>query len=172
MFRVGSGIDIHKLEENRKLVIGGVEIPFAKGFKAHSDGDVLVHALCDALLGAAGLKDIGSYYSDQDPLFENVNSFNVLLPDVLKKITCMDWKINNVDATIILEKPKLAPYIDEMIKNISDVLKLNGKDISLKAKTTECCIFQMEQEAGMAFVTVSLISVDRQKGEKNIFTHS
>ena len=155
--RTGLGMDIHQLTEGRKLVIGGVEIPFEKGFKAHSDGDVLVHALCDALLGAAGLKDIGSFFPDNDPLWKNADSLKSILPKVVEKIKALDYAISNMDSNVMLQKPKLAPHIDAIRTNLSEVLGIPEEDISVKAKRTEECLFRPPYEAAMAFVSVLLV---------------
>lgn len=155
--RTGLGMDIHQLMEGRRLVIGGVDIPFEKGFKAHSDGDVLVHALCDALLGAAGLKDIGSFFPDNDPLWKNADSFKSILPKVVEKIRALGYTISNVDSNIMIQKPKLAPHIDAIKKNLSEGLAISEEDISIKAKRTEECLFMPPHEAAMALVSVLLI---------------
>ena len=157
MFRIGSGVDIHKLEENKPLIIGGVKIPYEKGFLAHSDGDILIHALCDALLGAAGLKDIGSYFPDNDPGLKNSDSLNHILPAVIKMVYELSWNINNIDITIIIEKPKMAPYIDEMKNHLAKIMNIAPSLIAIKAKRTENCILNQPYEAAMTFVTVLLI---------------
>ena len=133
--RVGIGYDIHRLVKGRKLIIGGVEIPFEKGLLGHSDADVLVHSICDALLGAMGLGDIGQHFPDTDEKYKGISSME-LLKKVVEKVKKGKFKIINIDANIIAEKPKLLPYIEEMKKNIRKIL---GKDVSvnIKARTNE-----------------------------------
>jgi 2-C-methyl-D-erythritol 2,4-cyclodiphosphate synthase len=134
--RVGQGYDIHALVEGRKLIIGGVEIPYKKGLAGHSDADVLLHALCDALIGAAALGDIGKHFPDTDPRYKGIDS-RKLLREVGKLLTENGWRIINVDATIITEAPKMAPHIPAMVKNIAHDLRLDLKDVNVKAKTNE-----------------------------------
>jgi len=134
--RVGHGFDVHALVENRKLVIGGVEIPYKKGLSGHSDADVLLHAVCDALIGAAALGDIGSHFPDTDPRYEGIDS-RKLLREVGKLLTDNGWRIINIDATIIAEAPKMAPHIPAMVKNISQDLGIDINDVNVKAKTNE-----------------------------------
>src|SRR6056297_69440 len=110
MMRIGFGYDVHRLEEGHELILGGVTIPFEKGTVAHSDGDVLIHAICDALLGAANLGDIGSHFPDTDPQYKNISS-TILLEKVLEILKDNKFKINNIDSTICLQKPKIAPFI-------------------------------------------------------------
>ena len=155
--RTGLGLDIHALEPGKKLIIGGVEIPFEKGFKAHSDGDVLVHALCDALLGAMGLKDIGTHFPDTDPQWKGANSLKSLLPAVLTILHEKGFTLGNMDANLILQKPKMAPYIDAIRQNLSEVLRVPMEDIAVKAKRTEECLFNPPEEAVMAWVSVLLV---------------
>jgi len=133
--RVGIGYDIHRLVEGGKLIIGGVEIPFEKGLLGHSDADVLVHSICDALLGAMGLGDIGQHFPDTDEKYKGISSMK-LLKEVMEKIKKEKFKIVNIDANIIAEKPRLLPYIEEMKKNLKKIL---GKDVSvnIKARTNE-----------------------------------
>ncbi len=161
MVRIGSGLDIHKITDGNALVIGGITVSKEKKFVAHSDGDILVHALIDALLGAAGLKDIGTYFPDSDDKFKNVDSLNVLLPKVIIMMKDLDWKIVNIDANIILETPKLAPFVDNIKDNLARILQIDKSLISLKAKRTEDCLFKGSDEAGMAFVTLLL---EKKKG--------
>lgn len=132
--RIGHGIDFHKLVPDRKLYLGGVLIPYEFGLLGHSDADVLLHAICDALLGAAGKKDIGFHFSDTDAEYKDISSI-VLLAKTLEIIK--PYKVINIDATVIAQKPKLLPYIDEMRKVISDTLKTDIENINIKATTTE-----------------------------------
>ncbi len=134
--RIGQGSDVHQLVEGRKLVIGGVTIPFDKGLLGHSDSDVLLHAICDALLGAAALGDIGRHFSDTDPRYKNINS-RVLLQEVCHLLGKSHYKIINIDATILAQAPKMSPHIPAMIANISHDLGVQAQDINIKAKTAE-----------------------------------
>jgi len=134
--RVGQGFDVHAFAENRKLILGGVDIPYHLGLAGHSDADVLIHAICDALLGAACLGDIGHHFPDTDPAFEGVDS-TVLLAKVLESIQNLDFSIGNIDATVIAQKPKLAAYIEPMRVRLAQVLKIDVQAINIKATTTE-----------------------------------
>jgi len=134
--RVGQGFDIHALVENRKLIIGGVVIPYKKGLAGHSDADVLLHAICDALIGAAALGDIGAHFPDTDPRYKDIDS-RKLLREVGKLLTENGWSIINIDATIIAEAPKMAPHIPAMVKNIAQDLAIDVDDVNVKAKTNE-----------------------------------
>ena len=135
-YRIGYGYDVHQLIENRKLIIGGVEIPYHKGLLGHSDADVLIHAIIDALFGAVALGDIGSNFPDHDSSFKNIDS-RILLKRAYEKVKKKGWNLGNLDATICAQKPKLNPYIDEMRKNISTDLNCDIEDISVKATTEE-----------------------------------
>ena len=134
--RVGSGYDVHKLVENRDLIIGGIKIPYEKGLLGHSDADVLLHAVCDALLGAAALGDIGKHYPDNSDEFKNIDS-RILLRDVAKKISDLGYKISNIDSTIIAQKPKMAPFIEKMRQNIADDCGIAIGQVNVKATTEE-----------------------------------
>jgi len=134
--RIGSGYDVHRLVENRDLILGGVKIPYEKGLLGHSDADVLLHAIMDALLGAAALGDIGKHFPDTDPAYKGASSIE-LLKRVKKLIEDKLYLIENIDATIIAQKPKLAPYIPEMIKNIASVLEIEEDRVNVKATTEE-----------------------------------
>lgn len=153
--RIGFGYDSHRLEEGNRLVLGGVEIPFDKGCVAHSDGDAVIHALCDALLGALALKDIGTHFPDNDPQFKNIDS-KILLNHVMKFVHDKNGEINNVDITIIIEKPKMAPYIDPMIANLIPILKIDENSISIKAKTNEKMGFVGEGDGVVAIAAVTV----------------
>lgn len=155
--RVGLGTDTHAFQKGDFLVIGGVKIPFHKSFKAHSDGDVLLHALCDALLGASGNKDIGSFFPDTDTAFENVNSMH-LLKKTVEIIHAQNWKVANVDCVIAIQQPKMAPHIDAMKKNIADCLQISTNDVSVKAKTSENIGFIGRGEGASTQVVVLLYS--------------
>ncbi len=134
--RIGMGYDVHKLVENRKLVIGGVEIPYEKGLLGHSDADVLLHAVMDALLGAAALGDIGKHFPDTDPAYKGISSIR-LLEHVRKLLEENLFLIENIDATIIAQAPKMRPYIDSMRKNIADALGITIEQVNVKATTEE-----------------------------------
>ena len=136
MIRIGNGFDVHKLVEGRDCLVCGVKIPYERGLLGHSDADVALHALCDALLGAAALRDIGYHYPDTDPEFSGADS-RVLLRDVLKKIGEKGYHPVNVDVTIIAQAPKMLPYIEQMRQNIAEDLNIDLDAISVKATTTE-----------------------------------
>jgi 2-C-methyl-D-erythritol 2,4-cyclodiphosphate synthase len=153
--RIGQGFDVHALVPGRKLVIGGVEIPYARGLHGHSDADVLLHAICDALLGAAGLGDIGQHYPDSDPTFTGVDS-RKLLRDVARRIKKMKLRVVNVDATILAQEPRMAPHIPRMIGNIAADLEVEPAAINVKATTTEQLGFLGRVE-GIAAQAVALL---------------
>lgn len=134
--RIGHGYDVHRLEQGRRLILGGVEIPYEKGLLGHSDADVLVHAVMDALLGAAGLGDIGGLFPDTDPAFEGVSSLS-LLDRVMERLEAAGFRVGNVDATILAQRPKLAPYIPQMAQNLSVHLGVSTGQVNVKATTEE-----------------------------------
>jgi len=134
--RIGQGFDVHQLVDGRPLIIGGVTIPYEKGLLGHSDADVLLHAICDALLGAAALGDIGKHFSDSDPRYKNIDS-RVLLRSVYTLLENNGYKLINIDATIITQAPKMAPHIPAMAMNIAQDLKTHVSNINIKAKTAE-----------------------------------
>ncbi len=136
MLRIGHGYDVHKLVENRKLIIGGVEIPFEKGLLGHSDADVLLHAIGDALMGAAALGDIGCIFPDTDPEFKDADSL-VLLTEVVSLLKSKGYSVVNIDATLIAQRPKMRPYIDEMRRNIASACQVDIDCVSVKATTEE-----------------------------------
>ena len=154
-FRVGFGYDSHRFAPDRPLVIGGVAIPYELGLAAHSDGDVLLHAVCDALLGAAGLKDIGTWFPDTDDTYKNVDSTQ-LLAKVVEVIHAKDWMVNNLDCTLVLEKPKMKPYIDDIIAKLSQILDTPTENIAVKAKTNEKMGFTGAGEGIAAVAAVTL----------------
>jgi 2-C-methyl-D-erythritol 2,4-cyclodiphosphate synthase len=156
--RVGMGYDVHKLVEGRKLIIGGVDIPYELGLLGHSDADVLLHAIMDSLLGAAALGDIGKHFPDTDEKYKGVSSLK-LLEHVGKLLDENNYIIENIDATIIAQKPKMRPYIDEMRKNIADVLKLNINQVNVKATTEEGLGFTGSGEGMSSQAICSLNSV-------------
>ena len=151
--RIGTGFDVHAFAENRKLVIGGIEIPFEKGLAGHSDADVLLHAICDALLGSLSLGDIGKHFPDTDPEFKDVNSIN-LLTEVYKMVKSKGYELGNLDAVLMLQRPKVSPYIEKMREKISSVLNVDTDKISIKATTTEKLGFTGREEGVAAMATV------------------
>ena len=134
--RVGMGYDVHRLVEGRKLILGGVEIPYEKGLLGHSDADVLIHAIMDALLGAAALGDIGKHFPDTDPQYKGISSVE-LLKHVAKLLDENNYVIENIDATVIAQRPKLRPYMEEMTKNVAGALGIEEHRLNLKATTEE-----------------------------------
>lgn len=134
--RIGHGYDVHRLCENRPLIIGGVNIPYEKGLLGHSDADVLLHAICDALLGAAALGDIGKHFPDNDDSFKNIDS-RILLRDTVSLLAEKGYKIGNIDATVIAQKPKLSPFINTMRQNIADDCNIEVDFVNVKATTEE-----------------------------------
>ena len=155
--RIGQGFDVHQLVEGRKLIIGGVEIPYGKGLLGHSDADVLLHAICDALLGAAALGDIGRHFSDTDAQYKNIDS-RILLREVARLVTNEGFYVGNVDATIIAQAPKMAPHIPDMVENIAADLGVPTESINVKATTTEKLGFTGRGE-GIAAQAVALLRV-------------
>ncbi len=134
--RIGQGYDVHQLVTGRKLIIGGVEIPYPKGLLGHSDADVLLHAICDALLGAAALGDIGRHFSDSEAKYSNIDS-RILLREALHLVREQGYRVGNVDATIIAQEPKMAPHILQMVENIAADLRVERSAVNVKATTTE-----------------------------------
>lgn len=155
MFRVGLGYDVHKLTEGRDLILGGVKIPYEKGLLGHSDADVLVHAVMDALCGAAKLGDIGKLFPDTDPKYKGISSL-LLLGYVKDELDKKGWKVVNIDSIIVAQRPKMRPYIDEMEKNMAEVLKIDADAINVKATTEEELGFTGSGE-GIASKAVCLI---------------
>ncbi len=155
--RIGHGYDVHRLIQGRKLILGGVDIPYQKGLLGHSDADVLTHAIIDSLLGAAALGDIGGLFPDTDPAFESADSLN-LLAQVCELIAKKGYKIVNIDSTIIAQAPKLKPYIEEMRQKFAAVCKINLDQISVKATTEENLGFTGTGE-GIAAHAVCLIEL-------------
>jgi 2-C-methyl-D-erythritol 2,4-cyclodiphosphate synthase len=156
--RIGHGFDVHAFAENRKLIIGGVDIPYDLGLAGHSDADVLLHAICDALLGAAGLGDIGRHFPDSDAAFAGIDS-RILLRRVAEQLKSRGWRVGNVDATLIAQAPKMAPYIARMTAHIADDLGVAIEHVNVKATTTEKLGFTGRGE-GIAAEAVCLIARD------------
>lgn len=156
MFRIGMGYDVHRFTEDRPLFLGGIEIPFHKGLEGHSDADVLLHAICDALLGAAGLNDIGHHFPNNDPHFKNIPSTKLLHQTLL--LINEDFFILNIDASLIAEQPKIAPYIKAMKENIALTLNISTNQIGIKATTNEKMGFIGRNE-GIAAIAVALLQL-------------
>ncbi|HUX91030.1 MAG TPA: 2-C-methyl-D-erythritol 2,4-cyclodiphosphate synthase [Gallionellaceae bacterium] len=153
--RIGHGYDVHQLVAGRKLIVGGVEIAYDKGLLGHSDADVLLHAICDALLGAAALGDIGKHFADSDAKFKNIDS-RILLREVARLLNNAGFRVGNVDATIIAQAPKMAPHIARMVENIATDLGVPMNAVNVKATTTEKLGFEGRGE-GIAAEAVALL---------------
>jgi len=155
MIRIGHGYDVHPLVAGRDLILGGVKIPHSKGLHGHSDADVLIHAICDACLGAAGLGDIGRHFPDTDPQYKNIDS-RKLLRKVKEAIAERGWKIANVDSTIVAQAPRIAPHLPQMIQNIAADLDIPQASVNSKATTTEKLGFAGREEGIAAHAVVLL----------------
>lgn len=153
--RIGHGYDVHRFADDRQLFIGGVEIPYAKGLLGHSDADVLLHAVCDALFGAAGLGDIGKHFPDSDPAYKGIDS-KLLLKNTIEKIREKGFTVSNIDATVIAQVPKLAPYIENMKNCIADICDISAERVNVKATTEERLGFTGREE-GIAAHAVCLL---------------
>jgi 2-C-methyl-D-erythritol 2,4-cyclodiphosphate synthase len=153
--RIGFGYDVHRLEEGKDFWLGGILIPHYKGALGHSDADTLIHAICDALLGAAGFRDIGTHFPDTDPEFKGIDS-KILLKKVNALLNKEGFLIGNIDCTITLQRPKISAFIPEMIKVLSGVLEIRETDLSIKAKTTETLGFEGREE-GLSAYAVALV---------------
>lgn len=157
-FRTGIGFDVHAFAEGRKLIIGGIEIPFEKGLAGHSDADVLLHAICDALLGSLSLGDIGRHFPETDSKFKDANSSN-LLSKVYRVVKSEGYQLGNLDVTLILQRPKVSPYIEKMREKIASVLNADIDKISIKASTTEKLGFTGREEGVAAIASVLVTKV-------------
>lgn len=153
--RIGQGIDFHRLEKGLNLWLGGVRIPSEKGCVAHSDGDVLIHAICDSMLGAAGLRDIGYHFPDTNSDFKDIDS-KILLKKTLNLIKDKGFRVINIDCTVCLENPKISPFIPEMRKVISSIVETDSENVSIKATTTEKLGFTGREEGVVAMAVVLL----------------
>ena len=158
-YRIGFGYDVHRLKEGYDLVLGGVKIEHGKGAVGHSDADVLIHAMCDALLGAAALRDIGYHFPDSDPAYRGTDS-RKLLADVVGKLHEKGYSVGNMDATISLQQPKISSFIPEMKRNLADTMQLEEDRISIKATTTEKLGFEGREE-GVSAHAVALIKNEK-----------
>jgi 2-C-methyl-D-erythritol 2,4-cyclodiphosphate synthase len=154
-FRIGFGYDVHQLATGRRLILGGVEISHEKGIVAHSDGDVLVHAICDALLGAAGLRDIGYHFPDTSDKYRGISSM-VLLRDTVSLLGSNGYQVGNIDTTLCLQRPKIKDLVSQMISNLADAINTETANVSVKATTTENLGF-VGEEKGVAAYAVALI---------------
>jgi len=157
--RIGHGYDVHRFCEGDSIVLGGVEIAHSHGLEAHSDGDVLIHAICDALLGAAGLWDIGHHFPDTDDDFKNIDS-RVLLRRVIKDLYAQGWKVANIDSTLVAQAPKLAPFIPEMREHLAVDCAVSVSAVNVKATTTETLGFTGRKEGIAAHAVALLIAAD------------
>lgn len=155
MFRIGNGYDVHMLTEGRKLVLGGMEIPHNKGVLGHSDGDVLIHAVMDALLGALALGDIGLHFPDTEEKYRGISSL-VLLEEVVSKMKKKEYQVVNLDVTLVLQRPKVRPYIDAMRENIAKYLETSLERVNVKATTEERLGFTGREEGVKAYAVVLL----------------
>lgn len=154
--RIGQGFDVHAFGEGNFLTLGGIEVPFNKGFIAHSDGDVLTHALCDALLGAVALGDIGQHFPDNDPKYKGISSL-ILLAEVMQQVTQQGFKLANADLTLIAQQPKLAPHLPAMQQKLANCLNCQINQVNIKATTTEHLGFIGRKEGIAALATVLLV---------------
>ncbi len=155
LIRVGIGYDVHQLAEGRKLILGGIEIPHEKGIVAHSDGDVLIHAICDALLGAANLRDIGFHFPDNSAAYKNISSV-ILLEKTISILKEKGYRVGNIDSTICLQRPKIKDIIPQMIECLSRAMETDPENVSVKATTTEKLGF-VGEEKGISVYAVALI---------------
>jgi 2-C-methyl-D-erythritol 2,4-cyclodiphosphate synthase len=156
MFRVGFGYDVHRLVEGRRLILGGIEIPWELGLLGHSDADVLVHAIMDGILGALGKGDIGKHFPDSDPAYKDKDSL-LMLQEIMLMVKDEGYVINNIDSTIVAQRPKLSPYIDRMREKLSGVLYVDVSRVNIKATTTEGMGFAGKGEGMAAYSVVSLV---------------
>jgi len=169
--RIGQGFDVHAFAENRRLVLGGVEVPYHLGLAGHSDADVLIHAICDALLGAAGLGDIGHHFPDDDAQYKDIDSTK-LLQHVIQSIQQLGWRVGNVDATVIAQQPKLAGFIPAMCERLAGLMDIQVGACNVKATTTEKLGFTGRGEGIAAQAVVLLVKTEIEKnslGESRLF---
>ena len=164
MLKIGHGYDVHRLVANRKLFIGGVEIPYHLGLLGHSDADVLLHAICDAILGALGLGDIGQHFPDNDPMFKGIESV-LLLEQVMALTHNQGFMIGNLDCTVIAQRPKLSPHIPRMISTVANTCRMPESCVNIKATTTEQLGF-IGREEGIAAHAVVLLTTNEQKSDQ------
>lgn len=155
--RIGQGFDAHRFQEGRRLVLGGVDIPYERGMEAHSDGDVVIHAVCDALLGAVALGDIGRHFPDTDPAIKGIDS-RVMLRHIVSLLQQRDLRVGNVDATIIAQAPKVAPYIQAMRENLANDMRVEIDSVNVKATTTEKMGYTGRGEGIAALAVASVVA--------------
>lgn len=158
--RIGFGYDVHAFESNRELWLGGIKIPYTRGLAGHSDADVLIHAICDAMLGAAALGDIGKHFPDNNEAYRNIDS-KILLKKTLQLIKYAGFSIGNIDSTLVLQQPRIAPFIDNMRISLSEILKTDINRVSIKATTTERLGFEGREEGISAYAMVLLNEYDK-----------
>lgn len=169
-FRIGMGYDVHQLEEGKDFWLGGIKIPHTHGAVGHSDADVLIHVICDALLGAANLRDIGFHFSDKDPQYKGIDS-KILLKRVIELLREHQYEIGNIDATVCLQQPKLSPHIEQMKEVLADTMNCRKEDVSVKATTTERLGF-VGREEGVSAYCVALIYKVEASGDMNYHTYN
>ena len=166
MMRIGQGYDVHRLIEDRKLMLGGVDVPHTHGLLGHSDADVLLHAICDAVLGALAMGDIGRHFPDTDPQFKGISSLT-LLQRVIELAATRGWRIGNLDSTIVAQRPRLADYLPQMVDNIARVCQVSPDQINVKATTTEKLGFEGRQE-GISAQAVVLLTRNHHQNEGKV----
>lgn len=159
MMRIGFGYDVHRWAEDRRLVIGGVDVPFDRGLEGHSDADILLHAVADALLGAVALGDLGTHFPDSDPMWKDADSKD-LLREVVQLVSEKGYRVNNVDATVVLEAPRLRPFIDKMRSNLSECLQAETNSVSVKATRGEGIGFVGREEGAAAYAVCTVIRLN------------
>ena len=166
MMRIGQGYDVHRLVEGRKLMLGGVDVPHTHGLLGHSDADVLLHAICDAVLGALAAGDIGQHFPDTDPQFKGISSLT-LLQRVIELAATRGWRIGNLDSTIVAQRPRLADYLPQMVENIARACQVSPDQINVKATTTEKLGFEGQQE-GISAQAVVLLTRNHHQNEGKV----
>lgn len=159
MMRIGFGYDVHRLQEGRRLILGGVHVPYDRGLEGHSDADALLHAVADALLGAAALGDIGAHFPDSDTRWKDADSRD-LLREVVRLVGERGYRVNNVDSTVVLERPRLRPFIDEMRTNLAACLQVGEDRVSVKATRGEKIGFVGREEGAAAYAVCTIVGVD------------
>nr|WP_320049064.1 2-C-methyl-D-erythritol 2,4-cyclodiphosphate synthase [uncultured Desulfuromonas sp.] len=166
MMRIGQGYDVHRLVEDRKLILGGVDVPHSLGLLGHSDADVLLHAICDAILGALAAGDIGQHFPDTDPQFKGISSLT-LLQRVIELAATRGWRLGNLDSTIVAQRPRLAEYLPQMVENIARICQASPDQINVKATTTEKLGFEGQQE-GISAQAVVLLTRRNQHNQGKV----
>ena len=166
MMRIGQGYDVHRLVENRKLILGGVDVPHSLGLLGHSDADVLLHAICDAILGALAAGDIGRHFPDTDPQFKGISSLT-LLQRVIELAATRGWRLGNLDSTVVAQRPRLAEYLPQMVENIARTCQVSPDQVNVKATTTEKLGFEGQQE-GISAQAVVLLTRRNQHNQGKV----